>query len=774
MKITRRSPVLKLAVLLLLVTLIAQTGVWIGTQNAPAAATVPNNTPRMASIAGNTSDGNSGVSSSAPFETGSDVMHDVSPPLRDIPVVPYEKPSTIREMTEPGSENTGNTPLPPVTDPVVQYNFGSQQLAPAPAQNFEGITNRNGVYPPDTNGDVGPNHYVQIVNLSLQIFNKSGGTLYGPVNANTIWSGFGGSCQTRNDGDPIALYDSMADRWLIAQFTAANPYGECVAISTSPDPTGSYYRYFFQFSTTVFYDYPHLGVWPDGYYLGANRFSGNTYSGGAAVALNRANMLQGLASTYQAFNTSSTYGTLLPSDLDGATLPPSGSPNFFFSSGANKLYEFKFHVNWTTPSSSSLTGPTTLTTAAYNALCTTSRSCIPQPGTSVKLDGLGDRLMYRVAYRNLGDHESVVMNHSVNAGSSIAGVRWYEVRNPNGTPSIFQQGTYAPDSTYRWLGSVAMDRQGNMGMVYSASSTSTYPSIRYTGRLVTDPAGQMSQGESTLIAGTGSQTGTASRWGDYAMISVDPTDDCTFWMTTEYIRTTGTASWQTRVGSFKFPGCGGTPPTPTNTPVATATRTNTPVPPTATRTNTPPPGATNTPVPPTATRTNTPVPPTATNTPTGGCANVIANGGFESGSASWTESSSGGYELIDTTRHHTGSYSAYLAGYNNAVDSIYQTVSIPAGATSANLSYWSYMTSSEGTGVAYDYMYVEVRSTSGALLGTLKTQSNRDARGAWLQTSNLNLLPWKGQTVRVQFRATTDSSLVTSFFVDDVALNTCN
>lgn len=776
MKLTPRSPLLRLAVLLLLIALIAQTGVWISTLKAPDAATTASNAPRMASIAGNNSDGNSEVASASPFETGSDVMHDVSPPLRDIQAVPYEKPSTIREMTEPGREDTGNAPLPPVTDPVVQYTFGNQQMAPAPAQNFEGVTNRNGVYPPDTNGDVGPNHYVQIVNLSLQIFNKSGGTLYGPVNANTIWSGFGGSCQTRNDGDPIALYDSMADRWLIAQFTAANPYGECVAISTSPDPTGSYYRYFFQLSTTVFYDYPHLGVWPDGYYMGANRFTGNTYSGGAAIVFNRANMLQGLSSTYQAFNTSTTYGTLLPSDLDGATLPPSGSPNFFFSSGASRLYEFKFHVDWTTPSNSSLAGPTTLTTAAYNALCTTTRSCIPQPGTSVGLDGLGDRLMYRVAYRNLGDHESVVMNHSVNSGSSIAGVRWYEVRSPNGTPSIYQQGTYAPDSTNRWLGSVAMDRQGNIGMVYSASSTSTYPSIRYTGRLSTDPLGQMSQGENTLIAGAGSQTGTGSRWGDYAMMSVDPTDDCTFWMTTEYIHTTGTANWQTRVGAFKFPGCG-TSATPTSTPVPpTATRTNTPVPPTAT--NTPPPGATNTntptPVPPTATRTNTPVPPTATNTPTGGCANVIVNGGFESGSASWTESSSGGYELIDTTRPHTGAYSAYLGGYNNGTDSVYQTVSIPAGATSANLSYWSYMTSSEGTGTPYDYLYVEVRSTSGALLGTLKTQNNTGTRGAWLQTTNLSLLPWKGQTVRVQFRATTDSSLVTSFFVDDVVLNSCN
>ncbi|HST05354.1 MAG TPA: hypothetical protein VLQ48_11540 [Chloroflexia bacterium] len=769
-----RSHILKLAGLLLLIALIAQAGAWINAQQAPPATTATGNTPRIASLAGNSADGNSGVSSTPPFEVGTDAMHDVSPPLRDIPVVPYQKPDTIREMTEPGNENAGKVDLPPVTDPAVQYTFGSQLMAPSPAQNFEGVGNRNGVYPPDTNGDVGPNHYVQIVNLSLQIFNKSGGTLYGPVNANTIWSGFGGGCQTRNDGDPVALYDSMADRWLISQFTAASPYGECVAISTSPDPTGSYYRYFFQLSTTVFHDYPKLGVWPDGYYMGTNRFTGNTYNGGAATVFNRANMLQGLSATFQTFSASSTYGTLLPSDLDGATQPPSGSPNFFFSLGTNRLYEFKFHVDWTTPSNSSFSGPTTLTTSAFNFLCTTTRSCVPQPSTSVKLDGLGDRLMHRVAYRNLGDHESVVLNHSVNAGSN-AGVRWYEVRSPNSSPTIYQQGTYAPDSTWRWMGSVAMDRQGNIGMVYSASSTSTSPSIRYTGRLSTDPLGQMSQGENTLIAGSGSQTGTGSRWGDYAMMSVDPTDDCTFWMTTEYVQTTGTANWQTRIGAFKFPGCGGAPPTPTNTAVATATRTNTPVAPTATRTNTPPVGATATRTPTrTVTRTNTPIAPTATNTPTGGCSNIIANGGFESGSASWTESSSGGYELIDTTRPHTGARSVYEGGYNNGVDIVYQTVSIPAGATSASLSYWSYMTSSEGTGTPYDYMYAEVRSTSGTLLGTLKTQSNTGTRNAWLQTTNLNLLPWAGQTVRVEFRTTTDVSLQTSFFIDDVVLNTCN
>jgi hypothetical protein len=259
--------------------------------------------------------------------------------------------------------------------------------------------------------------------------------------------------------------------------------------------------------------------------------------------------------------------------------------------------------------------------------------------------------MYRLTYRNFGDHEALAVTHSVNAAISgtQAGVRWYEIRNPNGTPMIYQQGTYAPDATNRWLGSIGFDGAGDMGVVYSLSSSSVYPSIAYTGRLASDPLGTLPQGESILISGSGSQTGTANRWGDYASMSIDPVDDCTFWFTTEYIPSTSTAPWHTRIGAFKFPSCGGVPtptptitslpptatftPTPTNTPTNTSvpltatftstptnTPTNTSVPPTATFTRTPTASPTNTQIPPSATftpsPTNTSVPPTATFTPT--------------------------------------------------------------------------------------------------------------------------------------------------------------
>ncbi len=731
--------------------------------NPATTAQTSSDAPRMAALNYSPAAGSDDVTQ-APFEMGQSAFNDVSKPLREIGVGEAPQWTVPREMPEPKGEGTSQTePQKQITDPVVQSSFGPGPLSalaiPAPLKNFAGLTNRNGVYPPDTTGDVGPNHFVQWVNSSIQMFDKNGNTVYGPTNGNTIWSGFGGPCQTRNDGDPIVLYDSIADRWLLSQFTSANPYGQCVAVSTSPDPTGSYYRYFFQFSTTVFYDYPHLGVWPDGYYMGANRFT-STFQGPAAIVFDRAKMLTGQTATYQAFNLSSTYGTLLPSDLDGARLPPSGAPNVFASKGTNLLRLWKFHVDWANSASSTFTGPANLTTASFNNLCTTSRSCVPQPGTSVGLDGLGDRLMHRLAYRNFGTYQSLVANHGVNAASSgtTAGVRWYEVRNPAGTASIYQQGTYSPDATHRWLGSVAQDSAGNIAMVYSASSSSVYPSIRYTGRLVSDALGTMPQGEGTLIAGSGSQTGTANRWGDYAMMTIDPTDDCTFWMTTEYMPTTGTASWSTRIGAFKFASCGGPPPpTATNTPVPAAT--NTP-------TKTSVPAATNTP-------TNTPV-VAPTNTPVpGGCGESLSNGGFEIGTSPWVQTSSGGYQIVDTTRPHTGSYSAYLGGYNRATDTIYQQVTIPSNATSATLTYWWNVSTQESGSRSYDYLYARVLDANGNTLTTLQTLSNTSVQNTWTK-STYSLLAYKGQTVRIYFKGTTDVSLPTSFFVDDVSLNVCN
>ncbi len=499
--------------------------------------------------------------------TGFSAKHDTSPPLRSIKPLPPIPWTVVRPMGEGEEveELAKREPRPQIQDPVLQSEFSPGRpgapSAPMPStlQNFEGINNLDGVYPPDTNIDVGPNHVVEMVNLHFQIFNKSGTSLYGPALNNTLWTGFGAPCETRNDGDPVVLYDPIADRWILSQFAYKNPnYGECIAVSTSPDPTGSYYRYFFLLGTNVGYDYPKLGVWPDAYYLTANRF-GPFYEGASAIALDRAAMLGGLTAAFQQFDTSTSYGPLLPSDLDGPTLPPAGSPNYILEIGANVLHLWKFHVDWATPANSTFSGPTSLTTASFNQLCPLTRNCIPQPSTTQGLDGLADRLMHRLIYRNFGDHETLAVSHTVNAASSgaQAGVRWYEIRNPNGSPSIYQQGTYAPDANHRWMSSLAMDKQGNLAVGYSVSSSSVYPSIRYAGRLVSDPLGTLPQTETALINGTGSQTGTGARWGDYSSMSIDPADDCTFWYTNEYLSTTGAAPWRTRIGSFRFAGCPG-------------------------------------------------------------------------------------------------------------------------------------------------------------------------------------------------------------------------
>ena len=493
--------------------------------------------------------------------------HDVSPPLRDIP--PARRPAgPPHEAPEPGK-------LPPkprsaAPDPVTQIWNGPLAI-PSASRDFEGIgqgfTGPQGTFsvnsaPPDTDGDVGPNHYVQIVNTDFAVFNRSGTVLYGPVPTNTLWAGFGGACETKNDGDAVVKYDKRADRWIFEQPVFETPYMECLAISTSGDPTGSYNRYSYTF--TDFPDYPKMSVWPDGYYITYNMFNGNNFVGGEVCGYDRAAMISGGAATQQCFSPVSAMGGSVPSDVDGPTDPPAGSANYVLTFGTNSLLIWKAHIDWNNSALSSLTGPTTLSAAAFNEACG-GGTCIPQPGTTNPLDSLADRLMMRLAYRNFGDHEALVVNHSVTpsgSGVGVSGVRWYEIRSPGSSPSIFQQGTFAPaDGSSRWMGSAAMDGSGDIAVGYSISSGTVFPSISYTGRLVGDPPGTLPQGESSIQAGGGSQTkikGVAAltRWGDYSALAVDPVDDCTFWYTDEYLAATGAFNWHTRIASFKFPNCG--------------------------------------------------------------------------------------------------------------------------------------------------------------------------------------------------------------------------
>ena len=498
------------------------------------------------------------------------VKHDVSPPLISIKPVHHAAKGKEMDLQTPriaqGAPNG-------IQDTV--QNTSIAPSTPSPSNNFDGVgngfTGPQGTFtvnaaPPDTNGAVGPQDFVQIVNTDFAIFNKDpargavGSVRFGPVQINTLWSGFGGLCQADNDGDPIVVYDSIANRWLITQFavTNANPnFFQCIAVSTTSDPTGSFNRY--SFSYPNFPDYPKFGLWPDAYYGTFNMFNaaGTSFLGAQACAFDRASMLSGANATQQCFMTSTSFSSLLPSTLDGSTLPPTGEPNFLLAlNTTTSLGLWKFHVDFTTPANSTFTGPTSIPVASYAEACG-GGTCIPQSGTSQQLDSLGDRLMYRLEYRNFGSYESLVVDHSITAGNSV-GMRWYEIRSPGSTPTVFQSGTYAPDGNFRWMGSISQDQSADMAMGFSLSGSGIHPGISYTGRLVGDPLGTMGQGETSLIVGGGSQTGNnLSRWGDYSSIGVDPSDGCTFWYTNEYIPSNGSFNWKTRIGSFKFPSCGG-------------------------------------------------------------------------------------------------------------------------------------------------------------------------------------------------------------------------
>ncbi len=343
-------------------------------------------------------------------EASDSVRHDLSPALRDLS--PVRSPST--------SHPALRVPRPAfapgfVSDPPTPENlsFAPVLAIPATTRNFDGVgqgfSGPAGTFtitsaPPDTIGDVGPNHYVQMVNTSFAIFNKAGTAVLGPLATNTLFSGFGGACQTDNDGDGAVLYDPIADRWVLAQFAvttggATGPFFLCVAVSQTPDPTGAWYRYAFSFVN--FPDYPKLGVWPDAYYITFNMFT-NTFQGAKVCAYDRASMLTGAPATQQCYQLSTSYGGLLPADVDGTNPPPAGAPNPVLNFGSNALNLWRFHVDWTTPGKSTFSGPVNVAVASFSRACNGS-NCVPQPGTSQKLDSLGDRLMYRLAYRNLGD-----------------------------------------------------------------------------------------------------------------------------------------------------------------------------------------------------------------------------------------------------------------------------------------------------------------------------------------------------------------------------------
>ena len=508
-------------------------------------------------------------------------------------------PAAGGPATDPSAPDTSFRLRPPIpagamAERSVRRSATTPVRAPALGVSFDGLASADNQavldeqpIPPDPVIDVGPNHIVQMTNLVTAVYDKTGTLLLGPVANNTMFAGAGGLCESTNQGDPIVLYDPMADRWLLSQFAFNTdpqgnllpPFSECIAISQTPDPTGEYFAYEFQVSATKFPDYPKLGVWPNGYFMTANQFNPFTgeYEGVGVWAFEREAMLAGdpaprmvyedLCQTF--LDDTCLYYTMLPADLDGATEPPSGAPNPLAASidgdiygGADRIDIFEFDPNYDSPGSSTFAGPFSIPVERFDStLCDGSFDCIPQPGTPRGLDAIPGVLMHRLAYRNLGDREVLLANQTADVGTNRAGILWYELSRTGDEWIRQQEGVISPNTTHRWLGSIAMDRSANIGVGYSAGGAATFPSIRYTGRDAADPSGQM-QEEAILQEGGGSQTSEFFRWGDYSATVVDPADDCTFWHVNEYYPSTSERGWATRIGSFRFDSCGQPPPPP--------------------------------------------------------------------------------------------------------------------------------------------------------------------------------------------------------------------
>jgi len=476
--------------------------------------------------------------------------------------------------------------------------------------------------PSDNSIAVGRDFVFQIVNTRMAIFRKNGEIVYGPVPTNILFKGFGGACEAHNNGDAVVRYDQLADRWLIVMpiFTRSKerpdqppvwkasdrayisppgvsdqpgpaaplflppvvpptpperpdttprvrpprppeekgPFSMCYAMSTSPDPLGSYYRY--EFLRPLFPDYPRPAVWPDGYYVPTS--TGDDVIQKHTCVVDRRRMLRGEPATEQCMIVDGV-NFLNNADLDGRTLPPPGAPNVVLAAGGTQLrgifdddgiYAWRFSVDWTDPANTRLTGPEKLAVAPYHYLCDGQlTTCVRQPGTDQHLDAQGDKLMARVVYRNVNGRESVVAVHSVATAAFGGGVRWYEFTIASDRSlRLRQQGTYAPDGFYRWMASPAIDGQGNIGIGYSFGGTPHFAGQRFAARRAGDPLGVLTLHESVLADGEAPQINTM-RWEDYSQTAIDPSDDCTIWYVGDYLKKDA-VTYSTRIGAFRLCG----------------------------------------------------------------------------------------------------------------------------------------------------------------------------------------------------------------------------
>lgn len=475
----------------------------------------------------------------------------VTPALRDIEqitdIFPNEEKEHVYHNNFRRQKYVNENAYPHGNDPIWQKDNG-EQFNKAPIQNWEGI-DAGLSFPPDPSGAAGPNHYVQMVNSRIEIFDKTGNSLWGPNALSSILSS--------DNGDPIVMYDRFADRWFLSGFGSGNSLS--FAVSQTADPLGAYYTW--QFSMTSLPDYPKYGLWHDGYYLTANK------SGADCFVLDRDAMLAGDVNaqmismtipnlTTGAGTQTGGFHSVLPSHADFAMPAATEKMNlFYFQDDAwtgvtqDEIKIWEVDVDWATTANSSVTQIQTLATTAFDSQFSSSWDDIEQPGVTQRLDGIPGAFMYRAQFTEWGTHNTVMLNHTVDVdATNHAGIRWYELRETGGVWSIHQESTFSPDAESRFIGSISMDYQGNIGLAYAVSGPTVFPSLRYTGRYATDPLNQMTLAEENIVIGSGTQSGI-NRFGDYSHLSVDPDDDATFWFTSEYI---SGGSRTTRVASFKL------------------------------------------------------------------------------------------------------------------------------------------------------------------------------------------------------------------------------
>ncbi|MFM2105196.1 MAG: hypothetical protein RL338_228 [Chloroflexota bacterium] len=510
--------------------------------------------------------------------------------LADDPIAAAQRDKRIRRASDrggaPGSRQRDLVPLPVAAgdgrDRAVQVarpigagprtaaiaGLGTTLGAPAGANGAAAAGTR--YTPPDADGDAGSDHYVQIVNASLAVFDRTSGALVaGPMPSSALWAGFGGPCEDEH-ADGIVRWDELARRWVVGRPTVGRkepPHLYCVAVSATADPTGAWHRYAFEHDLIP--DFAKLAVWPDGYYVTVNRFDAEgRFAGSAVCAIEREAMLDGRVARQQCAAVTWGYHSLLAADLDGTATPPPGTPAQLLALGltTDSLAHWTFAVDWADPTRTRLSVPAAIPVPPYALPCGTGGACVPQPGTATLLDAMGDRLSSRVAFRALDDRGRLLAGHAVAAGDGSGGtvrtaVRWYELDLLPGerTPRIAGVSTFAPDARHRWLPVIAADRAGNVALGYAIGDATLRPSLAVAGRLAADPPGSVTRAETVAVEGQGSQTTLAglsiTRWGDYASLVVDPVDGCTFVLTGEHLPGDGVFNWATSIVRFRLPGC---------------------------------------------------------------------------------------------------------------------------------------------------------------------------------------------------------------------------